>query len=303
MARSQLRHSLQSMFISGLAVGIMNLLAQIAFARILGVSIISEFAIIVVAVHIIIILTSFGFNHSVIGKGFTSGRFQNCLALTLLQIGFTALLFVVLTVALGFLYPSELYLLGPPAFLIVIGALSFPPAYAFNTEIVLMSEVLEHLREPKQSLSEVFRIMKPGGIFLLTTPFIYGMHEVPNDYIRYTEFGLNALLEEANLDIVRIQRRGELIGVTLSILGILIFGVVEFLRRNRILFFFGIVLAPVAKISERLVVALYMRLFKRRLSMFFTSPGNDLHGVMGQLSHWHLGYNVVCHKKHVEEVL
>lgn len=34
----------------------------------------------------------------------------------------------------------------------------------------LMNEVLEHVADEKQALSEVFRVLKPGGVFVLISP-------------------------------------------------------------------------------------------------------------------------------------
>lgn len=37
-------------------------------------------------------------------------------------------------------------------------------------DVVLLLAVLEHLRNPKNTLKEIYRILKPGGILILTTP-------------------------------------------------------------------------------------------------------------------------------------
>ncbi len=57
-------------------------------------------------------------------------------------------------------------------------------------DAVLCTEVLEHATDPEHVLSEIWRVMKPGAIALVTTPFIYGIHGEPNDYRRYTHYGL-----------------------------------------------------------------------------------------------------------------
>jgi O-antigen/teichoic acid export membrane protein len=135
MERVKLKNALQSMFLSGLFIGIINLLAQIYFARILGVSIISDYGLIVVVVGFVMLLMSFGFNHAVIGKGFTSSRFQNCLILTFLQIGLMALVLIICVIILEKIYPEVLARLWRPALLVIVGFLVLPPAHAFNTEI------------------------------------------------------------------------------------------------------------------------------------------------------------------------
>ncbi len=58
----------------------------------------------------------------------------------------------------------------------------------FNT--IVLSDVLEHVPNPGDLMSELARILKPGGFVLINVPFIYWLHEVPHDYHRYTEFML-----------------------------------------------------------------------------------------------------------------
>jgi SAM-dependent methyltransferase len=57
-------------------------------------------------------------------------------------------------------------------------------------DAVLCTEVLEHATNPEHVLNEIWRVMKPGAVALITTPFIYGIHGQPSDYRRYTPYGL-----------------------------------------------------------------------------------------------------------------
>lgn len=82
-------------------------------------------------------------------------------------------------------------------------------ALPFNSEefeTVLCVEVLEHVAEPSQLLDEVWRVLKPQGCLILTAPLTWGPHEVPNDFFRYTEFGLRHLAEKAGFVVERTQR-------------------------------------------------------------------------------------------------
>lgn len=57
-------------------------------------------------------------------------------------------------------------------------------------DILILSEVLEHLHSPEKAISEGRRIIKTGGIVIVTVPFIFPIHEAPNDFFRFTRFGL-----------------------------------------------------------------------------------------------------------------
>jgi SAM-dependent methyltransferase len=80
--------------------------------------------------------------------------------------------------------------------------LPFPTA-AFDT--VLCTEVLEHVPEPLVLLTEVARVLCPGGLLILTTPQTWGLHEVPHDYYRYTEYGLRYLAGRAGLNVLVVE--------------------------------------------------------------------------------------------------
>jgi SAM-dependent methyltransferase len=71
-------------------------------------------------------------------------------------------------------------------------ALPFPDA---SFELVLCTEVLEHLVNPPQAIAEMYRVLTPGGTLILTTRFVYPLHDAPHDYFRFTRFGLEKLLE------------------------------------------------------------------------------------------------------------
>lgn len=72
-------------------------------------------------------------------------------------------------------------------------------------DLVLLSQVLEHLPEPGVVLIEVARVLKPGGRVWLSTPLFYEEHETPHDFFRYTQFGLRSLAERAGLVVEELD--------------------------------------------------------------------------------------------------
>jgi 2-polyprenyl-3-methyl-5-hydroxy-6-metoxy-1,4-benzoquinol methylase len=61
-------------------------------------------------------------------------------------------------------------------------------------DVVVMSEVLEHLHDPQAALANVRRSLRDEGKLVLTVPFLFPIHDEPYDYFRYTEHGLRMLL-------------------------------------------------------------------------------------------------------------
>lgn len=82
-------------------------------------------------------------------------------------------------------------------------------------DIVLCTEVLEHLPEPQKAIDEMFRVLKPGGTLLLTTRFLFPIHDAPHDYFRFTKYGLRYLLR--GFEILELQEETDSVG-TMAVL-------------------------------------------------------------------------------------
>lgn len=72
-------------------------------------------------------------------------------------------------------------------------------------DVVLFSQVLEHIVEPRAVLAELHRVLKPGGLIFASAPLFYEEHEQPYDFYRYTQFGLGRLFEEAGFQELEIE--------------------------------------------------------------------------------------------------
>lgn len=72
-------------------------------------------------------------------------------------------------------------------------ALTFP---ADSVGTVLQFEILEHLPDPKQAVSEAYRVLRSDGLLAISVPFNYRLHGFPSDYWRFTASGLHRLLSQ-----------------------------------------------------------------------------------------------------------
>lgn len=75
-------------------------------------------------------------------------------------------------------------------------------------DTALITEVLEHLSEPSRTLSELHRVLKPGGTMIVTVPHLSRLHEMPHDYFRFTEQGLRHLLEVSGFIVLEARGLG-----------------------------------------------------------------------------------------------
>jgi len=72
--------------------------------------------------------------------------------------------------------------------------------------IVLCSEVLEHVYNPKNVLKEINRILKDGGTLIATIPQSCGEHMLPHNYFNYLGPGIEFLLKESKFSTFSIER-------------------------------------------------------------------------------------------------
>jgi SAM-dependent methyltransferase len=76
-------------------------------------------------------------------------------------------------------------------------------------DLVLCTQVLEHVRHPQAALDEFIRVLVPGGYLFLTTHGVYPFHPHPADYWRWTQQGFEALFEDAGgLRLVELVPHG-----------------------------------------------------------------------------------------------
>ena len=91
------------------------------------------------------------------------------------------------------------------------------PDQCFDT--VLATDVLEHLRSPDRFWSESRRLLRVGGKVIVGVPFLYGLHEEPYDYFRYTRHRLTAFCEEHAMKLIELEAYGGPMAVIADLIG------------------------------------------------------------------------------------
>lgn len=80
-------------------------------------------------------------------------------------------------------------------------------------DIILLSNVLEHMSEPYKLLKECRKILVPEGTLIIMVPFMMKVHQSPYDFYRYTQFGLDYLLLKAGYNNIQIFPIGDMFDI------------------------------------------------------------------------------------------
>lgn len=72
---------------------------------------------------------------------------------------------------------------------------------------VICTQVLEHAGDFLHVLSEMARVLKPGGRLVVTVPFLYNEHGFPYDYRRFSVTGARATFED-QYDVLEVGKQG-----------------------------------------------------------------------------------------------
>jgi len=97
---------------------------------------------------------------------------------------------------------------GNPLASVELGPDGTVPLADGTADLVLSSQVLEHVTDPAVYLAECHRLVRPGGSLVLTTHGLMYLHRDPTDYWRWTCDGLRLTIERAGFVVV--EERGVL---------------------------------------------------------------------------------------------
>jgi SAM-dependent methyltransferase len=91
------------------------------------------------------------------------------------------------------------------------------PFEAGTFDSIFCSEVFEHVFNLDEVLRELHRVLKAGGKILVTCPFAICEHEVPNDYARYSSYGLRHLLGKHGFEVLELDKTGNNVEVVFQL--------------------------------------------------------------------------------------
>jgi SAM-dependent methyltransferase len=93
-------------------------------------------------------------------------------------------------------------------------------AYPFangSFDTLFCCSVLEHAREPWLAFDEMWRVLAPGGVAIVSVPFVFYLHGQPHDYYRFTRYAIKYLAERAGFEIEEMVVNGGLVQMLLNI--------------------------------------------------------------------------------------
>lgn len=87
-----------------------------------------------------------------------------------------------------------------PANKIPLGDAEFDTAFSTQT--------IEHVEDHQGLINEAFRLIKPGGYFILAGPMYWHLHEEPYDFFRFTRYGFEYILQKAGFELTETKENG-----------------------------------------------------------------------------------------------
>ncbi|MDP3763170.1 MAG: class I SAM-dependent methyltransferase [bacterium] len=73
---------------------------------------------------------------------------------------------------------------------------------------IVCTQVLGDVYDLHKAFEEMYRVLKPNGVALITESLFDPLHDEPKDFWRFTEHSMGRLATDAGFEIVVLERRG-----------------------------------------------------------------------------------------------
>lgn len=143
-------------------------------------------------------------------------------------------------------------------------------------ELILCTEVLEHLHSPAVAVKEMKRVLKNGGLLILTTRFVFPLHDAPNDYYRFTKYGLKHLF--GDWDILELKEDTD----TMTTIAVL---------------FERLLLQTTGKNRLIKIIWLFLRWLMPKMNFLIRQQYGDINRKKAEINIMTSGYYIVCKNK------
>lgn len=90
----------------------------------------------------------------------------------------------------------------------VVGSVESIPFPDNSFDSIVCTQVLEHVAHPEVAMSELNRVLRPGGVLLLTVPQASELHEEPTDFSRFTKYWIEQRSQELGFSVDTLVARG-----------------------------------------------------------------------------------------------
>lgn len=75
-------------------------------------------------------------------------------------------------------------------------------------ETVFSTQTIEHVEDHQGLVNEAYRLIKPGGFFIVSGPLYWHLHEEPYDFFRFTKYGFKYVFEKAGFEMIETISNG-----------------------------------------------------------------------------------------------
>lgn len=92
-------------------------------------------------------------------------------------------------------------------------------------DLVLCTQVLEHVVNPGAVIKEISRVLRPGGFLIASVPHVWFYHPHPSDFWRFTPEGVVQVSRLGGLELIELRAQGGPIVSFFQIMNFLLYGV------------------------------------------------------------------------------